>query len=210
MKNKLMLIGMAMVLMTMACGLPSLGRLNPTPTLTPTPDMSWQWFEGGQMRIMLPPTWIERDVTEDMPQILETIKAFFGNDTNFLTDLINDFEGNVAWWGFDGGSPAVYPTRLLVVHNSTFAKLPISMISGMIRMFGGSSADSIESSTVELSDYEMAKFTQLTEKAGWVAYAFKAEGQLWVAIFMTTPANLAAQAEDFKDAMDTIMIEPAN
>jgi hypothetical protein len=132
MKNKLLLVGMALILVSMACNFPSRDKTVPTPT--PTPDMGWQWYEGDQMKIMLPPSWIERDVAQDMPEILETIKSFFSGDSNFLTELIGDFEGNVAWWGYDGGSPAVYPTRLLVIHNAKFEATPLSLLSTMIRL----------------------------------------------------------------------------
>ena len=145
-----------------------------------------------------------------MPAILETIKTFFGSEENFLTDTINNFEGNVSWWGFDGGSPAVYPTRLIVIHNADFAATPLSLLSTTVRLLGGSNADSIESSNVKFAGYDMVKFTQSSEKTGWVAYAFKAEDQLWVAVFMTTPANLAAQAKDFEESIDSIVINPAN
>lgn len=208
MNKKLILVAMVMVMVTLACGFPGLSK--PTPTPTPTPDMSWQWFEGDQMKILLPPSWIKRDVAQDMPAILETIKAFFSGDSNFLTDLIGDFEGNVAWWGYDGGSPAVFPTRLLVIHNQKFAATPLSLLSTAMRLLGGSQADSIVSSNGQYAGYDMVKFTQASDKAGWVAYAFKAEGQLWVAVFMTTPANLAAQFKDFEDSMDSIVISPAN
>jgi hypothetical protein len=208
MKNKIILVGMVLAMVTIACGFPSLSKTTPTPT--PTPDMSWQWFEGGQMKILLPPSWIERDVAQDMPAILETIKTFFGSESSFLTETINNLEGNVSWWGYDGGSPAVYPTRLIVIHNADFAATPLSLLSTTVRLLGGGSADSIESSSVKFAGQDMVKFTQSTEKTGWVAYAFKAEGQLWVAVFMTTLANLAAQNADFEDSIDSIVINPAN
>lgn len=208
MKNKLLLVVMVLVLVTMACSLP--GRSKTVPTPIPTPDMGWPWYEGDRMKIQLPSSWIERDVAQDMPQILETIKAFFGGENNILTELINDFEGNVAWWGYDGGSPAVFPTRLLVIHNETLAGTPLSMLSTMVRLLGGSNADSIVSGTGTYAGFEMVKFSQATDQTAWVAYAFKAEGQLWVAVFMTTPANLAAYAKDFEESIDSIVISPAN
>ncbi len=207
MKNKILLVGMVLVLVTVACSLT--GQPKQVPTPTPTPDLGWQWYEGDQIKIMLPPSWIERDVAQDMPAILETIKTFFGNETNILTTAINNLEDNVSWWGYDGGSPAVYPTRLIVIHNADFAATPLSLLSTAIRLLGGSDADSIVSSNAKLAGMDMVKFSQATVKTGWVAYAFKAEGKLWVAVYMTTPANLAAQAKDFEESIDSIVISPA-
>ncbi|MGB4595938.1 MAG: hypothetical protein WBI14_08540 [Anaerolineaceae bacterium] len=208
MKIKLLLVGLVFVLVTMACSLT--GGAEPLPTPTPTPDLGWQWYEGAQMKLMLPPSWVQRDVAQDLPAILETIKTFFSGDSNFLTELIDDFEGNVAWWGYDGGSPAVYPTRLLIIHNAKFEATPLSLLSTAIRLLGGSDADSIVSSNGIFAGMDMVKFSQATDQTGWVAYAFKAESQLWVAVFMTTPANLAAQAKDFEKSIESIVINHAN
>lgn len=208
MKKRLLLVVLVLTLVTMACSLS--GGTKAVPTPTPTPDLGWQWYEGDQMEILLPPSWIERDIAQDMPSIIDTIKTFFAGDSNIVTTLINDFEGNVAWWGYDGASPAVYPTRLLIIHNADFEATPLSLISSSIRLLGGSSADSIVSSKGEYAGYDMVKFSQATDQTGWVAYAFKAEGKLWAVVFMTTPANLAAQAKNFEESVDSIIIHHVN
>jgi hypothetical protein len=104
----------------------------------------------------------------------------------------------------------VYPTRLLVIHNAKFEATPLSLLSTMIRLLGGSNADTIVSSNGKFAGMDMVKFSQATDQTGWVAYAFKAEGKLWVAVFMTTPANLAAYAKDFEESIDSLVIYPVN
>ncbi len=76
-----------------------------------------QLYYGDGMQILLPPSYIAEDIKSQLPSIIETITNIVGSSEGFAADLVKDLEGNVAWYGFDGGTPAVYPTRLIVVKN---------------------------------------------------------------------------------------------
>lgn len=206
MKNKILLILLALSLAVTACNLPSIKSKWDTPLPTPTPDDGWGWYAGDGMRISLPRSYNQRDIALDLPAIIETIKTFFGDNSNTLTSLIDDLEGNVAWWGYDAEAPAIAPTRLLVLHNSKLAGTPLSMLSTMVKMLGGKDADSIESKSLELGERNLVVFSQSTQTSAWVAYAFKENGYLWVVVFMTTPANLAAQQANFERSAASIQI----
>jgi hypothetical protein len=206
MKNKILLILLALSLAVTACNLPSIKSKRDIPLPTPTPDDGWVWYAGDGIRISLPKSYNQRDIALDLPAIIETIKTFFGDNSNTLTSLIDDLEGNVAWWGYDAEAPAIAPTRLLVLHNSKLAGTPLSMLSTMVKMLGDKDAESIESRSLELGGRDLVVFSQSTQTSAWVAYTFKENGYLWVVVFMTTPANLAAQQANFERSAASIQI----
>jgi hypothetical protein len=114
------LILSVMLLTVVSCNIPLQKKTAtpaPTPTPSPTPDMSMQLYYGDGMQILLPPSYIAEDIKSQLPSIIETITNIVGSSEGFAADLVKDLEGNVAWYGFDGGTPAVYPTRLIVVKN---------------------------------------------------------------------------------------------
>ena len=132
MNKKIVLILSVMLLTVVSCNIPLQKKTatpTPAPTPTPTPDMSMQWYYGEGMQIMLPPSYIAEDIKEQLPSIIETITNIVGSSEGFAADLIKDLEGNIAWYGFDGGTPAIYPTRLIVVKNKSLAGFPVSVLT---------------------------------------------------------------------------------
>ena len=164
------------------------------------------WYYGNGMRMMLPDSYQQRDVAQDMPAILETLQSFLGGADGAIADLIGDLESNVGWWGFDSAAHAISPTRLLVVRNEKFAGTPLNMLSGAVKLFLGNQADKIESTSLTLGTRDVVRFTYAGESSGWVTYTFKESGLLWLVVFMTTPANLAAQFENFEASVATFEV----
>ena len=209
MKKKIILILGVMLLTVVSCNLPLRKEVaTPTPTPTPTPDMSMQWYYGEGMQIMLPPTYIAEDIKDQLPSIIETITNLVGSSEGIAGDVIKDVEGNVVWYGFDGGTPAVYPTRLIVVRNKSLAGLPISFIMLGLEQILGRDNTEVDRDNLILDGREITRFTYSKDAHAWAAYIFKEENRLWINVFITTPANMASALNDHDTSIGSIQIDP--
>jgi len=209
MNKKIILLLIVMLLAVASCNIP-LRKVIPTPTPTPTPDLSMQWYYGEGMQIMLPPSYIAEDIKDQLPAIIETITNLVGTSDGFAADLVKDLEGNVAWYGFDGGTPAVYPTRLIVVKNKSLAGLPVGMITLGLEQVLGRDSTQVDRDTLTLDGREVTRFTYSKDANAWAAYIFKEEGWLWINVFITTPANMATSLDDYDTSIGSIQIDPIN
>ncbi len=209
MNKKIILLLIVTLLTVASCNIP-LRKVIPTPTPTPTPDLSMQWYYGEGMQIMLPPSYIAEDIKDQLPAIIETITNLVGTSDGFAADLVKDLEGNVAWYGFDGGTPAVYPTRLIVVKNKSLAGLPVGMIALGLEQVLGRDNTQVDRDTLTLDGREVTRFTYSKDANAWAAYIFKEEGWLWINVFITTPANMATSLDDYDTSIGSIQIDPIN
>jgi hypothetical protein len=207
MKSKTFLVLMLIMLLLTACSFPFLKKV-PTPMPTPTPDLSMQLYQGNGMSIYLPPSYIAEDIKTQLPNIIETITNLIGSGNSTAKDLLDDLENNVAWYGYDGGTPAVYPTRLVVIKNKTLVNTPVSLLTFALERFISGENITVNSDTLTVNGREMTRFTYSKEGNAWVAYIFKAEGQLWLSVFITTPANLAVSLEDYNSSIGSMIIDP--
>jgi len=209
MKKKwtLWLMSCTLLLTLSACNLPGLLQTPPAPEPTPTPDLGMSWYQGAGMQILLPDTYAERDVEQDLAGIWGSLSQFVGGQDSPLASLLDDLESNVAWWGEDTAAPAVSPTQLLIVKNEALEGLPISLITSGVKMFLGNDPNVLQTSTLTLGPREVTRFTYGKESTGWSAYVFKEQGMLWVVLFITPPANLAAQQDDFDYSVSSMVIE---
>lgn len=203
MKKRILLALMALVLAALACNFPT-KKQSSTPE--PTPD-DMQLFYGKDMQIMLPPSFVEKDVKEDLPNIINSITALIGSENSPLSPLVEGLEDNICWWGYDSASPTIYPTRLMVVKNKTLSGLPISMITIALERILSTQSSLVDQDPIRLGGREMTRFTYSAEEDAWVAYIFKEESRLWLVLFITTPANLAAQLSTFEESVASIEID---
>ena len=207
MKKKIILIFALMTLLLTACNFPSV-KNTPTPTPSPTPDNSMQLYQGLGMSIYLPPSYVAEDIKTELPNILETITNLVGSQDGFLGDIINNLEDNISWYGFDGSTPAIYPTRLVVIRNKPLAKTPVSLLTyALERILKGEGVE-VDSDTLTINGRELNRFSYAEGEHAWVAYIFNAEDQLWLSVFITTPANLAASLKDYDTSIGSIVVEP--
>ncbi len=208
MKKTLSLIWVSCILLmtNSACNLPGLLERQPTPEPTPTPDLGMVWYQGDSMQILLPDTYERRDAIQDLGGILTYLEQLAGQNSP-LSALTDNLESNIAWWGEDTAAPAVSPTQLLIVKNETLEGLPLSLIKSGVKMFLGNDADALQTSDLTMGKREVTRFTYGKENTGWSAYVFKEQGMLWVVLFITPPANLAAQQEDFDYSVSSMVIE---
>lgn len=208
MKKNILLIVCALSLLgaALACNMPLGPRSGPEPT--PTPDYGMTWYQGEGMQILLPDTYVARNIQDDMPGILAAIRSFIGEGQSPLSSLVDNLEGNVAWWGYDAGAPAVSPVQLLVVKNESLEKSPVSLIGTALRLFLGRNAESLQTTSYTKDGRDVTRFSYSHENTGWQAYVFKEEGLLWVALFITPPANLAAQQVYFEYSVNSMLIAP--
>ena len=208
MKKNILLVICAVSLLAaaLACNLPLSPRGTPEPT--PTPDYGMTWYQGEGMQILLPDTYVARNIQDDMPGILAAIRSFIGEGQSPLSSLVDNLEGNVAWWGYDSGAPAVSPVQLLVVKNESLEKSPVSLIGTALRLFLGRNAESLQTTSYTKDGRDVTRFSYSHENTGWQAYVFKEEGLLWVALFITPPANLADQQVYFEYSVNSMLIAP--
>ena len=209
MKKKwtLWLMSCTLLLTLSACNLPGLLQTPPTPEPTPTPDLGMIWYQGAGMRILLPDTYAQRDAKQDLGGILNYLEQFVGGEDSPLASITDNLESNVAWWGEDTAAPAVSPTQLLIVKNEALEGVPISMIKSAVNMFLNDDTNAFRTETLTLGTREVTRFTYGKESTGWSAYVFKEQGMLWVVLFITPPANLAAQQDDFDYSVSSMVIE---
>ncbi len=208
--NKKIILVLSVVLLTVvSCNLPLQKKTaTPTPTPTPTPELGMQWYYGEGMQIMLPPSYIAEDIKTQLPSIIETITNLVGSSEGFASDLIKDLEGNVAWYGFDGGTPAVYPTRLIVVKNKSLAGLPVSVLMLGLEQVLSRNNTVVDRDNLTLEGRDVTRFTYSKDDHAWAAYIFKEESRLWISVFITTPANMAVSLEDYDTSVGSMQIDP--
>lgn len=206
MKTRIPLILLVLMILTMACSLPFGKKDMPIPP-TPTPDTGMELYYGTGMQIMLPNTYVAEDIDSALPTIIATIKDFIGGESSPLSGLVDSIEGNIGWYGYDGGTAAVYPTRLIILRNKTFSKLPVSMITlGLEQVLGNDSA-LVDSDSVKLGGRNITRLSYSKDSTAWVAYLFKEADYLWMTLFLTTPANMAAEMADFEISVGSILID---
>ena len=209
MKTRIFLILLTLMILTMACSLPSFGTKDTPsqPTPTSTPDTGMQLYYGTGLQIMLPNSYVAEDIDTALPTIIATIKDFVGGESSPLSGLVDSIEGNIGWYGYDSANAAVYPTRLIILRNKAFSKLPISMITlGLEKVLGGDSA-LVDSDDIVLGGRNVTRLSYSKDSTAWVAYLFKEADYLWMTLFLTTPANLAAEMDDYEISVDSITID---
>ena len=211
MNKKLILILSVMLLTVVSCNIPLQKKTAtpaPTPTPSPTPDMSMQLYYGDGMQILLPPSYIAEDIKTQLPSIIETITNIVGSSEGFAADLVKDLEGNVAWYGFDGGTPAVYPTRLIVVKNKSLAGFPVSVLTLGLEQVLSRNNTEVDRDNLTLEGRDVTRFTYSKDSHAWAAYIFKEESRLWISVFITTPANMVSSLEDYDTSIGSMRIDP--
>lgn len=207
MKKKIFLMMVLMTLLLSGCHFPS-AKSTPTPAPTPTPNYGMQLYYGLGMSIYLPPTYVAEDIKTQLPGIIETLTTLLGSKDGAVKDFIDNLEENISWYGYDSGTAAVYPTRLVIIHNKTLAKTPLSLvIYGLERVLRRENVE-VDSDTLTLGNRETYRFTYSQAGNAWVAYVFKAEEQLWLSVFITTPANLAVSLGDYDVSVGSMSIAP--
>lgn len=207
MKNRVLLILLVLVTVTMACSLPLFGKKSTPDSPTPTPETGMQLYYGTGMQIMLPPTYISEDINSALPSIIATIKDFIGGESSPLAGLVDSIEGNVGWYGYDSAKAAVYPTRLIILRNKAFSKLPVSMITlGIEKVLGNDSA-LVDSDSISLGGRDVTRLSYAKDSTAWAAYLFKEADYLWITLYLTTPANLAAEMSNYELSVGSISID---
>ncbi len=207
MNKKLILIFGVLLLVVTACNFP-VGKKTATPMPTPTPDTSMQLYYGQGMQIMLPPSYIAEDIKTQLPNIIETLTNLVGDSEGFARDLIREIEGNVAWYGFDGDTPAVYPTRLIVIKNKSLAALPVGIITLGLEQVLGRNQTEVDRDSLTLNGRDVTRFTYSKDSNAFAAYLFKEQHRLWISVFITTPANMAVSLTDYNTSIGSMQIDP--
>jgi len=202
-----LLVAGILLITSVSCNLPSVLQSKPTAEPTPTPDLGMVWYSGAGMQILLPDTYEQRDPKQDLGGILNDLEQFVGGQDSPLASLTENLESNIAWWGADAAAPAVSPTQLLIVKNKALEGVPVSLIKSAVKMFLGNDADALQISNLTMGKREVTRFSYGKEDTGWSAYVFKEQKQLWVVLFITPPASLAAQQDDFDYSVSSMVIE---
>lgn len=204
--NRLLkLFSLLMVLTVSACSFLSFKKDEPTPEATPS---GMDRYYGQGMSIMLPTSYRERDVQEDLPTAIETIKNISGGDDGLLSGLLNNIDKNVVWWGWDSETIEENPLYLLIVKNKALNALPLTATAiGLERVLTSEGAY-VEQSSLHLGGRAMVRFKFVKDEIAWIAYAFKEQGYLWLSVFVFTPEGLIGAQKSFEISMGTITIDP--
>jgi len=176
MKTRILLILLTLMLVSIACSLPSFGSKDTPaePTPTSTPDNGMQLYYGTGMQIMLPKSYVSEDIDSALPTIIATIKDFVGGESGPLAGLVDSIEGNIGWYGYDGGTAAVYPTRLIVLRNKAFSKLPVSMITmGLEQSARKTILPWWTATRSKLGGRNITRLSYSKDSSAWAAYIFK-------------------------------------
>lgn len=205
MKNRLILIALVLALSATSCNFPNSSS---TAEPTPTPDNGMLFYDGVGLQIMLPPTYVTKDIHEDLPAVLNILTSTLGESSSTLSTIVENLESNVAWWGYDSSAPAISPTKLLIIKNKELAGLPVNLISNAFGLFLSDDANTMDSDQIELGGRDVARFTYAKESNAWAGYVFKEQDLLWLVLFITTPANLAAQQADYEFSVGSIILDP--
>ena len=217
MKKRTLILMVLVMLSLSACNIPLTPRATPTvestPTLEPTPEPSpvperMQLYYGEGMQIALPRSYISEDVKTSLPSIIETVTNLVGTSDGLAGDLIRDLEGNVAWYGYDGESPAVYPTRFISIKNKSLSGLPMGLVTVGLETILKNNETEVSRDDLTLGGRSVIRFTYSKDATAWAAYLFKEEGRLWINVFITTPANMAALLSEYDQSIGTITIDP--
>ncbi len=213
MKKRTLILMVLIMLSLSACNIPltpkSTQTDEPVPTLEPTPvPERMQLYYGEGMQITLPRSYISEDVKTSLPSIIETVTNMIGSSEGFAGDLIRDLEGNVAWYGYDGESPAVYPTRFIVIKNKSLSGFPMGLVTMGLETILKNNDTEVSRDDLTLGGRSVIRFTYSKGGNAWAAYLFKQEGRLWINVFITTPANMAALLGEYDQSISTISIDP--
>ena len=178
------------------------------PTQPATPPSGMEWFQGNSMKIMLPSSYQERQVRDDLPRVIETIKWFTGGDNGLLGGLLDNIEQNVAWWGWDSETLEENPLRLLVIKNKALHAVPITAAAYGLEYILNNEETKVEQNTVQLGGRSVVRFKYVTADHAWIAYAFKEQDYLWLNLFRFTPEGLIGAQSSFEESVSTIQIDP--
>ena len=205
-ENSILLIVLVLSVLTTAAVCPSWVKENPIPP-TPTPDNGLELYYGNGMQIMLPRSYVAEDIDRRPASIVAAIKNFVGGESSPLAGLVDSLEGNIGWYGYDSDKAAVYPPAWSSCAQDP-AKLPISMVTMGIEKMLGSQSALVDSDDIRLGGRDVTRLTYSKDDVAWAAYLFKEGDHLWMALYVTTPANLAAELEDYGLSVSTIKIDP--
>ncbi len=207
MKKKFFLMMVLMILLLSGCNFPS-AKSTPTLAPTPTPNYGMQLYYGLGMALYLPPSYVAEDIKTQLPNINQALTNLFNSDSGTVKDILNNLEENISWYGYDSATDASYPTRLVVLRNKPLAKTPLNLvIYGLERVLKSENVE-VLSETLTLGARETYRFTYSQAGNAWVAYVFKAEEQLWLSVFITTPANLAVSLNEYDVSVGSMIIAP--
>ena len=85
--------------------------------------------------------------------------------------------------------------------------MPISLLTLPLEQFLGKNAQ-VDRDSLPLNGRDVPRFTYSKDGNAWAAYLFKAEDQLWLSVFVTTPANMAASLADYDISIGSMQIDP--
>lgn len=202
--KKLVLIGITIILSLGACQFAQPNQATPTEPVMPS---GMERYQGQGMSIMLPASFVERNVQDDLPSIVDIIKRFTGGDDGLLSTLLENVNQNVAWWGWDSETLEENPLRLLVIKNKALHALPLTTTAFGLERILNNEETKVEQATVHLGGRSVLRFKYSKDDIAWVAYAFKEQGYLWVNLFMFTPEGMIGASDFFEDSIGTIKID---
>ena len=77
---------------------------------------------------------------------------------------------------------------------------------GIEKVLGNDSA-LVDSDSISLGGRDVTRLSYAKDSTAWAAYLFKEADYLWITLYLTTPANLAAEMSNYELSVGSISID---
>lgn len=192
-KNFLIWVTLALVLSTLACRLPFIGRADdtaadqqnkvtepaddeaasPEPDDTEAADVMTEEavaetgvYSDNGVQMTLPGSYEMGDVENDLAILVEGLQTMSDENSNDLQELYDNNKEDVLFWAYDTNSPGSHMTSVLVLKNEEFAGMSLTLIAAASNMLLGGEVDSMNQSRMTLGDKDVLRFQTTSENAG--------------------------------------------
>lgn len=225
-KASLILVIFVLILSTLACNLPFVGKAvgdaDPQPSniqVDETADVEGEVTQnsGGTavysdmgVEIMLPDTYRVGDVDKDLGTLVEGLKAMSAEKAGNIQELYDKNKDDIMFWGYDSDSPPNRQTSVLIMKNEAFAGMSLTLISAFANIMLSQQVDSISQEQLELGGRDVLRFLTTSENAGansvQVIYLLNDSGKLWLIGFFTDQEQLESRLPSFDAAASSFTV----
>ncbi len=212
---KLKKIFMALVLLTLimailACSLPFGAQDNVDEQATAVievQNLGWSLYANRGVQIMLPFTYLLGDVEQEIPQLNGILQQLAGSQVGEgLSTFFDGLVEEIVMYGSNQDPTLTEPTRLFIIRNKSFAKLPLSMASIFDPATFGDKLGEITETRLNLAGRDVLRFTAIQGNSAQALYLLKESDRLWIIIFATAPQQFAEELINFEKSVATFQV----
>ena len=181
-----------------------------TPTRTPIPG--WTKFEASGVEIWLPESFTGGDIENDLEVIVASIKSL-GPEYEQMANVIETNPSLFVIWAFDSDIGTTgYLTNVNVGHVPGLSAISLEMYIKMVEQQLPSAFSVVDSSIVQLGQYEAARMVIEFEISGIIAkelmYVIKDNNTFWAITYATHSDEFEERLPLFEKSANTFYIKP--